>query len=74
MIWHCEACDRPAKSYLNDSPFDVQLTPAVAASRGLADGDIVEGAWFYGLTAWGIVRVVDAPAKAWPTWGRKTAR
>jgi hypothetical protein len=71
---HCEACDQPTKFYLNDSPYDVQLTPAVAASRGLADGDIVEGDWFYGLTAWGIVRVVETPAAKWPMRGRKLAK
>lgn len=69
----CPACEQPAKSYLNDSPYDVQLTASVAAARGLANGDIVEGCWFHGLTAWGIVRIVERPTRKWPTWGKKTA-
>jgi hypothetical protein len=67
----CEACGQPTRAYFNDTPVDVQLTAAEAVARGVEPDMVVDiPCGSYGLTLWGIVRIVDEPVETWPYLGQ----
>jgi hypothetical protein len=62
----CEACGGPARHYFNDTPLDVALTAEQAAAKGVAADMVVDiPCGSFGLTMWGIVRIVDEPVETW---------
>lgn len=73
-LYPCPCCGTDVPAYFNDSPYDVQITSETATARGVSEGDIVEWPAAYGLTAWGLVRIVESPAAKWPEWGRRLGK